>query len=1208
MMKIIYGNMSLDVLEKRIHDAISGLEFWGDLNISQEEYEILRERMSERMELGLSVSEMQLKYPLCLTTVAVFMVRYKFNVNFWSLLCSELGITLGELDRAPLGRCILNTFNANGFDISEIESPRIYLDPIIYEACLPPDSCVDDLFYVLKNDAHAVFDPTAIIDDLLDRRTYIIRKSTMRFLDKFHDNRAVDYLLDLHEAIESSDAESSGGSRYHEQYLEWRTKEKSRESTSSRKKSEQQLLPYLMFETDGRGLCIALPRIVLKEEWVEEVVWQVTGSDEKSEMLHCQVYGDEGQRYVKPMTLAIHSAESYKIDLVEDDQRDNKSLFNWELGGIGKNNALFFNAVGRMIHSSLLPVPFGVMIAPSTLQWKPSANLSTQLQSYPNASADYKIVELRVTGSNASLSYRTDGKEVFLTARPNIELAANGERLFSVKEEKNEIPCFTEFPSINIAAETNNELKGIELRMEDTILEITTPEEETFLQISLDDLFVGQPKYGRYVVKVYRRNCFLKHYEFYFVPKIESDYDPKLTGDDTGKPKDRIIHFTNTETCIVEFPGMIADLVGNEVCLKVPGLTACVSGRLSYNDGGTSFTKSFTIPTRPWEITFMDEEMGESIDYANRKKVEGLKAFSSHHSWVFIKTFGEYKRCQFSMELQSDNGVEQKEDISLSVNGCGKIDLAVFQDSMRNAPLPAIIQICCENGSTRTLPITAVAETAEFAKRPRYFPNQNMLAFLPSDAVGDLTLNRFGYKCVSQALLYSKSRLSTNGSRRGYQCDPPLTEGIYTVSGKMSVMTSVFEDDAYQLSADINTFAVSPQPQPESIETANAWIAMLIRDILPDRPEKNSVEEFRDSASYKTRERLKLLPPCELLDVDIERLVAICSFACSEKNHAKKNAIEECTSNISAYILNGTARYRIIQLLVAMNCPEPVFAYCLTHYALHLTACDAEKKEIENIAHTVEPYSKELAALFLLRGNFTVREAIARYHALVGDEAIQYMLEPTNDGNEPERMEERRRFLREQPCKVSIRFTKEISGDMEPISAMIETRGYTVTLNMDKKPDDGIYFDQIRYVDQYINWHKQNSTTEGGINEPARSLIISTVAETKSDLLKGLRIMQLEPHFGLIVTEYHDALKSRKTEGCMDVPLTTISLARYFYLQGIAALLCLMPAHTLSQETHRAAEQFMSRAVSIAPRMTRRDMMMAATYLFLKKKENELCR
>ena len=193
MAEVLTRRRSLMSYEVNIQSEIRGKELWGDIDVSIEDYEELRDCIKEKLQASnVSILKIARDYPLSLTTVMVFLVRYKFNFNFWSLMGDELAIKINPNNMSELGLCAKKTFSGNGFDFGDCsEDSWTNLAPIFYEAGIPPESCFDDLFSVLSYDTHSLFDPQLIIDDLLETRSYQIRKPMARFLKRFKGDRAV---------------------------------------------------------------------------------------------------------------------------------------------------------------------------------------------------------------------------------------------------------------------------------------------------------------------------------------------------------------------------------------------------------------------------------------------------------------------------------------------------------------------------------------------------------------------------------------------------------------------------------------------------------------------------------------------------------------------------------------------------------------------------------------------------------------------------------------------------------------------------------------------------------------------------------------------------------------------------------------------------------------------------------------------------------
>lgn len=91
------------------------------------------------------------------------------------------------------------------------------------------------------------------------------------------------------------------------------------------------------------------------------------------------------------------------------------------------------------------------------------------------------------------------------------------------------------------------------------------------------------------------------------------------------------------------------------------------------------------------------------------------------------------------------------------------------------------------------------------------------------------------------------------------------------------------------------------------------------------------------------------------------------------------------------------------------------------------------------------------------------------------------------------------------------------------------------------------------------------------------------------------------------VVLYESALRARYS-GDLFSNMSSAIPARYFYLQGLAAFLSQLPAeYSKYGWIVRTGDRFMEKAFSIAPRIARRDLLMASVYIYLKQKEELLC-
>jgi hypothetical protein len=181
--------------------------------------------------------------------------------------------------------------------------------------------------------------------------------------------------------------------------------------------------------------------------------------------------------------------------------------------------------------------------------------------------------------------------------------------------------------------------------------------------------------------------------------------------------------------------------------------------------------------------------------------------------------------------------------------------------------------------------------------------------------------------------------------------------------------------------------------------------------------------------------------------------------------------------------------------------------------------------------------------------------------------------------------------------------TKEISGEIEPIQKMIVDKGRKLFLDMSKKPDTGLYFNQIRYVDQYINWFKLNYNKDCEMNTTTSCVIQEIQRKYLNDVVECYEYFTKHYEF---ILDYDKALKYRFNQNPRTAPLKVFP-GRFFYLLGMASVIVRLDSVGLiSEEKRRNVERFLSEAINIAPKMTRRDILLADTYIYLIRKEGRL--
>ena len=1218
MLNQITDEQSLDKIEKNIDTEIVGKQFWGDLEVIPVEYDVLKNLLKEFLHSsGGSVSQLCKRYPNCLTTFLTSLVKFRFNYNFWGLLSEELSIPVYGPVENKIGECARSTFEKYGFDFSDVKDERrINLEPILYEAGIPPESSLNDLFYILSYDAHTIFDPQLIVEDLIDMRSYKIRKPMLKFLRRFKEDRAVEFVLEVHEAMLCVDQNRTGDSHYIANYEVWKGNERTKESISNRKKQEYQTKPYITFENGDHGLCMLLPRAILKDEWIESVQWSIEDESGFETIKQVEVRGDEGQRYVDSLTVPIVPAERYIVKLLDNEKLEANAILDWEIEGVRKDECVFFNCNGRLINPSYLPQPYGIMIYGKEAGILESMGLIVNHQNYPHSSSEYEIVSIEIVNNqNSFLSYRQKGKPTSLVCRPWVDIIVKGDTLFSLPIT-DEYHLFTEIPLVEVQTEEGSMVSGFELRLGNTRRNIEEFFSGGVAKVSLEKYFREElQEFGTYSIRLYQNDHFIRQVEFSYLPAIETNYSPVLIWPKSlTNTSHRRLTFAVIQNWEIEFTGgtVIKD---NKYKVEFAGNIGYLSLKIISTNERKKQEYSVKLPINPIECCLWDDQ-GQPIDENSRKTIRmGLDKLQNDDYWLHLNSYGNFTGKSFSVLLRSVNGIEQIVPVQMGQKSCGNLNTNIFRDTMANCPLPCRLEVACEGDTEHAIPILTITDTVSLESRPMVFQGSKIaiVKHLSLDGAS-LSLLRFGPDHVKYHIPFSSSsirQLKSNNKTvpgRVYRCDENILPGIYHIeSSKAQETESLFDSDDNQefgLTHGNETIFVSTRDRTLPILTIRDWLDQLIWDILSCGQSK----DLSDRPSYLMIDKLLSLEKQELTTDDYEKLIILAALAQAKCANSKKEMIYDCIHRLSEYFLDSHMRYQIVLLLDKIDCSRELFEICLNHYNLYLF--ETGREDAISLAGRIEERSLALSMLLRMSANDSIRNAIWRekYIDLLGKEAIRSLLAVPGKDDPNVIAEEQKKFVREKGnSEVRIHLSPDISGEMTPIQDMLVISYGKTFLDLKKKPDSGLYFDHIRYVDQYVNWFKLNYDSRQEMLAKTRSRINHTVQNYCVELVKQKKILLKHPIIGAILKEYDSALRSR-SEDDPTSDLSTCKLPRYFYLQGLAAFMSRLPANQPDyNEAIHIGEQFMANAILIAPRISRRDLIMASTYIYLKRKEAKLC-
>ena len=1074
---VIKKDCSLGLLEKQIAENLNGKELWGDLDLSVEDYESLKYRLRTVLaNYEKNIRGLGKQYSNVITTYLVFLARYEYDRNFWGLVQEGLDVPMDPSKQADIGRIALETFARKGFRFDEIENAtRKYVEPILFEAGLPPESCWNDLFYVLDAESDNTFDPQLFIDDLVESRSYQIRKPMKRFLERFNGDRAIDFLLGIHDAMQEVDQGLVSDSAYCKRYHIWKEQERDADRIRERKKRENQSRPYLRFDDGKKGLCMILPRFIVQDEWVETVRWEIQGDDGLITEQRLSVFGDEGRRYTETIGVSVRPSHRYTVKAFDADSPEEKvtAMITWEdIEGVPLNGVCLFNASGRRVGTTYLPVPYSIAVYAEGTNIEPLRQVDIEPQYYPNNSADYHVVAIKPLGNTASIEIHESGKNKTLSVRPKVELSFDTDRnknktLFSLPVESG---LFCQIPEILVSVEEGIDTGGFELRIGKEMIPLTAEFEDGTASVALDGCALPVfDHYGYYSVRLYKQGSFIKQIEFCLTPFIKSDYTGVLSWPEwrDRESLERIV-FEKKDRWQLEFEGVETHISDDKYIIECPPRLSILKGKLSSTETiGNMFSCRFALPLKPFEIELVEAETTESRLITGTVEHFGQKEFLENHQWIRLTCYGAYKNREYQIRLQNINGTEQKKIVKLSLSGSINIELSGFYDTLRTCPLPARFELSDESGE-KTIPLLTISDMEQYKRV--LFAREYLIVYAEDDVL-DISVKRFGMDQREYCL--ERSKILSDGAQAFWFHDAP--DGLYTITSGNQKEDFFDYESSVLLSDSTNTVFLNRKSQTPPMEGFSNWLRQLVTDIINPKNRSN----LSKSLSYTMRNALAGFNRVQLFDEDYEYLIALAYFVEAKCSKQKKKEIRECMRAVSRHILDGKQRTQLVRILSRLHCSQSIFDTCFNEYGLLLGEVDRD--HAREYAEIVEPFSSQIAIQTLMDADCPIQETLGKsgFRHLIGNDAIKELLQVPSE-TEPEIiLKEQRRFLREErPNKVRVQLSKEISGEWEPIQNMVQdtwgrtTRG--LRLRTDLKPDVGVYFGGIRFVDQYVNWYMRS--------------------------------------------------------------------------------------------------------------------------------------
>lgn len=1188
------GTETVNKMDSMIKDVIKNYDFWGQLDISRDELEKIRERISVFLKRGMEFKEFFKQYPYVTVTYIVFLCKFQYNGDFWGMISDEVGIEkIVGAEQSRIGRMILSTFKKNGFDYSGVhDNARIYVDTVLYEIGEPPESNLRDLFFIFKYGSMGNADPQLLIDQITSE-SYGVHKPLLHFFKDSPEDVSTNFVLDIQDAYLSALQTDDLSGKYARAYSEWVELDKEKAQNRNAKDDEKvEVRPRFMFDNGKKGLCIVLPRQDMEEEWVETANWVIDGDESFSDSKECYVQGREGKRYTEQIIVQVKPCENYKIYFEYDDGFDKHTVL-YELKGIGAGQFFYFNSNGNRISPSYLRSPYTVVLYSKDCKIE-TENVVRDIQNYPLLTTDYLVEQISPIYTDSQVVIDTGSGNVILRMKPQLVTSLSGKRLFNSEYIESEVPIFTGIPELHLTFDGFTSAENVEIRIGDISLEAKNLDVGYENVVDISNAFEREV-YGIVSARIYQFGRFIKQVRFCMLPDFDTTFDTDLSWPlhriKAGMVRFSIQKLTDWD---IKFKNASVQDITEKYVVSVPYSEGVLKGSVVSTRDDLHLSVDFDMPICAFKAELVStNELAEKCD---------LEDFLTGNPWESISFYGPYIENEYEVQLHSVDGVRQRKPIKLSSNGAVNIDLNVFRDTIQESALP--VKLSVYNKETEDeFDFLLIDEVVKFKKRPAYAKRKNAVGIWDDDVKGDVFIEKYGDEYYSLKLKYADTEINENG-RRVFPLDDSnkLFPGYYRVVRESSVDELFMMEERFTITMATDQFFVTAMDKNAPTSSFSTWLERAISDLLKYRRPKY-LQELKESDWYLQRGLISEYENESLDDNDILNLVILGSMIDAKISNAHKDIISDLMKMISLMILTDVNRYRIIEKLIDVKANEFVFDKCIKNYALMTFDYPRglSRDEIRDLAGEVKRFSTKLSLVMLMKLDVPIKETLGNptYRDTIGYDGIVSMME--TDVSEELRNNDRKHFILEDgQSTVHISIPEEMSG-INQFYEMIDekkTRNDRIYLDKNKIPDTGIYLNGNRYTDLFVNWYIRNHPHAEAIKEETNILMRDTYKAFLNNVFYKLNNVKKNEDIGYLVREY-DVVLSRRGSG----NYTTFSLPNYFYFVGLAALLIQMPTPQTMSELWQDARRFYVNALPIAPYITERDFLMASTFIYLRKKE-----
>lgn len=1192
---MLHKAMPFKTMEAILASKLKDCELWSDLHLTEEEYDIL----TEKIRFGIPTTNRYkgylsflTAYPVCAVTQIVYFTVYHYQDEFWTPWAQALDFEFDPAYTRSIGSKVIAAFQLHGFRYDE--DGYKYITPIMCQAGIPY-AHLDDLFDAVYAENRMTIDAEALVRDLSGWKSYMLHRPVQRFIREY-PAKAANLLADANDLVQSEVAslciDEDCDPVMVKKFDEW--KQHSDEHERIRRKQQGYPVPVLSFSDDGRGVCLRLPSVTAKDEYISYFRWLITVEDSVNIMeIPCKLLKDANRLYSREQLISVTPAASYFVQLYDD--IDNRPLVERTIPGFQDASFAVFDNKGRRVTDDYLPATEAYLVAKRDVCTVAVENCNTAETPLPANCSGWEATLIAPENQRAVLNVSDGRLSKTLRMRSSIHTELLGDRfLFDQLPYGGNLALYTELPKLRIWLDEDAATRelSVRIRLRQTGERVVLEEAGTFSGSRCIDFteYFTQAGFGIYDIRIYEKKYLRKNLMFAYVPHVPFTF-ANLHPWPTQYSNSNRTGFEYQITDQAEID--IADNVGRDLIHRSGQNWAVLSldipiteikGRITFQTPGGQLTLPWVKRVRnfTWSIW---KEGDTALSNCHETQMLTDVDLEAGKYWLSMWINRDYIDDALQIRLVGKGKqIKQVMSTNLSAQGRCTLPLDAFSDTLQETVLPVdIVAQFCTGGENYEVVLAHISEAVILPKLKYRVSKETGSAELSWSTEaqfpeGLVTIKGITEPDFQQDLDLSGLVPNESNTRWTKKLGFTMKPGLYKLE-QAAEDDFFFDDNGYR----------PPKLQQENILTvevaslgtaAQKYASAFLKFCIYNA---GSLENLDKLERYISRNHTQMVNDIDESACRIMTCILI-NYA-EESDEISRKMIRLLELVVESFV-SGAMRTQLLKWILDYDLSSTQKKTCFRILNLYLAdrneAVDLTASDIEQLMHI----APEFGLLWMLR----IDRPVGLYNKLcatVGRDALKTMiLFPDSDASWERSVQD---LLAGKGSGAEIRLNKNLVGRSAQFHEMFAwgSRNELPHLEMKRRPENGIYFCGQTYCDLLIYWYLKNR--RAGIYDTDFKALFARAYAEMDQLVNQFRKSRFD-----IIGEIVRAAESRRINRSYDgfFPL--------FYYSCIAVLLQTMVFHDqIDPAQCKNTMQFLRHMMKQFPELIKRDMLMCELLIYL---------